>query len=813
MTSTGSPTQESGSQEPGSSGSMAQLRGGFKTASARAGWWLKRIQWPTILGLTLAIAAVTSGIATYLTLTGAAGFVPSRSLVITLLLVNLAIVLTLFALIAYRLVRLWIARRAGSAGARLHLRLVAMFSFVAVMPAIIVAVFAATTLDRSLDSWFSERTRTIIDNASTVAQAYLNEHRQVLRADALAMANDLNRYSPLYYTNPPRFREVMNTQVALRSLSGGFVADAQGRLMAYAEGSAQTSIAPPSADVLKNLGEGEAHLTASEEGDQVQALVRLTGFGEAFLLVSRFVDARVLEHLARTKAAAAEYANLESRRYTVQLTFALIYVIVALLVLLAAIWLGLWAANRMVAPIGDLVGAAERVSDGDLTTRVDVGSDADEISALGRTFNRMTGQLQSQRNELMEANHQLDRRRRFTETVLSGVSAGVIGLDAKGRVNLINRSCLSLLGRTRDELIGQALTGSIPEMAIYVRQAMARSDRPAEGQITLEQDDGGERTLTVRVASEKSGDGSHGYVVTLDDISELVSAQRASAWADIARRIAHEIKNPLTPIQLSAERLQRKYGAHVEKDPEVFEQCTSTIVRQVEDLGRMVDEFSSFARMPSAVFAPEDVSALARDAVFMQRVAAPHVEFVLEGADDPIKVECDRRLVGQALTNIIKNAVEAVDTWHEQSPRTDDAQETKDRIVVSLDNSGEMVVLSVSDTGIGLPRSERYRLLEPYVTRREKGTGLGLAIVKKIMEDHAGSLVLEDAPWVATGGHGASIKLVLPRTQVLAPDRDEATTVDVLSSAPGTDDISSDMSADMPLMHSAPARLSGVGED
>ncbi|MEQ8745314.1 PAS domain-containing sensor histidine kinase [Pyruvatibacter sp.] len=768
---------------------MTHLKGSYRTAFARVAWLLRRIQWPTFLGIGLAIMAVVSGIATYLTLTGATDFVPSRVMVISLLLFNMAIVLTLFALIAYRLVRLWIARRAGSAGARLHVRLVGMFSFVAVMPAIIVAVFAATTLDRSLDSWFSERTRTIIDNASTVAEAYFNEHRQVLRADALAMAADLNRYAPLFFSNPARFREVMTTQVALRSLSGGFVADANGQLMAYAEGSTSTRLTPPSPEVLQSLGEGEAHLTASEDGDQVQALVRLTSFGNAFLLVSRQVDGRVLDHLARTRAAAAEYANLESRRYTVQLTFALIYVIVALLVLLAAIWLGLWAANRLVSPIGDLVGAAERVSDGDLSTRVEIGSDADEISTLGRTFNRMTGQLQSQRNELMEANHQLDRRRRFTETVLSGVSAGVIGLDTKGRINLVNKSCLSLLERTRDELIGQSLVATVPEMATCVRQAMARRDRPAESQITLTRDDGSQRTMTVRVTSEKSGDDAHGYVVTLDDISELVSAQRASAWADIAQRIAHEIKNPLTPIQLSAERLKRKYGAQITDDPEVFEQCTNTIVRQVEDLGRMVDEFSSFARMPTAVMVPEDISALVREAVFLQRVAAPDISFEVEGAQQPVMVECDRRQLSQALTNLIKNAIEAIATRREQVPADDHT--LPDRIVISVDdtteNGGEMVSIDIADTGIGLPRGERYRLVEPYVTRREKGTGLGLAIVKKIMEDHAGSLLLEDAPWVATGGHGACIKMLMPRRQVSdtdpTPDIDTENTNDTDTAA------------------------------
>jgi len=751
-----------------STDALKQPSSGGKPPAARAGRWMQRSQWPTVFGIGLAIAAVVSGIATYVTLAGGTSINPSRGVAIALLLVNLAIVLTLSALIVYRLVRLWMARRAGSAGARLHVRLVAMFSFVAVMPAIIVAVFAAITLDRSFDAWFSERTRTIVTNASTVAEAYLNEHRHVLRADALAMATDLNLYAPLYFSDPRRFRdEVMTNQARLRALSGAFIADSDGYLMSYAEGSAQTSLAPPSADVLNALGDGEALLTANERGDQVQALVRLENFGDAFLLISRFVDPRVLEYLASTRAAAAEYANLESRRYTVQLTFALIYVIMALLVLLAAIWLGLWAANRIVAPISELVGAAERVSDGDLTTHVDVEGGADEVSALGDTFNRMTSQLRSQRNELIAANHQLDSRRRFMETVLSGVSAGVVGLDSDGRITLVNRSCLRLLNLKRDDLISQPLAACVPEMAPYIRQAMVRRGYPSEGQITLDTEDGSQRSLTIRIVAEKSADDVEGYVVTLDDVSDLVAAQRSSAWADIARRIAHEIKNPLTPIQLSAERLKRKYGAHVKNDPEIFEQCTNTIIRQVEDLGRMVDEFSSFARMPAASMAPEDLSELVREAVFLQRVVAPDITFDIEGADAPVIVECDRRLIGQALTNVLKNAVEAIATRHEKMPDLD----TQERITVSIHADPETVYLEVTDTGIGLPRGERYRLVEPYVSRRDKGTGLGLAIVKKIMEDHAGRLTLENAPGVQSdarsGGHGARVRLYLPRQQAV----------------------------------------------
>jgi two-component system nitrogen regulation sensor histidine kinase NtrY len=436
---------------------------------------------------------------------------------------------------------------------------------------------------------------------------------------------------------------------------------------------------------------------------------------------------------------------------------------VALVTLLAAIWLGLWASNRIVDPIGKLVDAAERVSAGDMSARVEPGDTGDELDMLSSAFNHMTGQLESQRNALVEANHQFDQRRQFTEAVLSGVSAGVLGLDNEGVINHANRAATRFFDKSETDLVGYAIADVIPEMAELFIEAQSHSDRRARAQIFIDRD-GLERTLSIRVTREVTDSGVGGFVLTFDDITELVSAQRTSAWADVARRIAHEIKNPLTPIQLSAERLRRKYSKEVLSDPDVFLQCTETIIRQVGDIGRMVDEFSSFARMPEAVIKSLELNEIVRQASFLQRIGHPEIEYILDLPLTSVWLECDGRLLSQALTNILKNAAEAI-RGHETDE--DQVKHAKDgelgRILVRLTEDPEFIYIEVRDTGCGLPQINRTRLTEPYMTTRSKGTGLGLAIVNKVMEDHGGTLELEDAPETEDWEGGALVRLTFPR--------------------------------------------------
>jgi two-component system nitrogen regulation sensor histidine kinase NtrY len=734
--------------------------------------WQQVLRWSGRVGLgrkatvVLAVAALASGVATYAAMTGAPPFGPNGGNVLLLLNIDLVLLLLLAAIVAKQLVEVWTQRRRGLAGSRLHVRLVALFSLVAVTPTIIVAVFSYLFFSFGVETWFSERVRTALSESQAVAEAYLHEHQQVIRADVLAMASDLNRESYILNFNPQRLTQVVRTQAALRSLNEAEIFDNSGRILASAgfSLSLEFGLIPPWAMQLARSG--DVAIITGDNDDRVRALVRLEQFPGAYLYIGRFVEAQVLNHMEQTQRAVAQYERLEGQRSGFQVTFALVFLMIALIFLFAAVWFGINFATQMVEPIGMLIAAAERVRGGDLAARVLEGSGDEEFASLSRAFNRMTTQLQNQQSELIEANHQLDQRSRFTEAVLAGVSAGIIGLDQLGRLNLTNRSASLLLATELDHFIGLDLADVVPEMAELFDTASRRPDRLAQSQIEIVRR-GRNHVLLARIAAEQEEGEVKGYVVTFDEVTELLSAQRKAAWADVARRIAHEIKNPLTPIQLSAERLKRKYLREIRSDPDTFSICTDTIIRHVEDIGRMVDEFSAFARMPAPTIKRENLLEICRQPVFLQRNAQTDIDFELVSSESTLTVPCDARLVGQALTNLLKNAVESI-----QARAGDEGVLPRGQIVVRIQVEDGHAVVAVEDNGKGLPQHERERLTEPYVTTRAKGTGLGLAIVKKIMEEHGGELVLEDRP------SGAVVKLLFPlvesRATLLAADGEAA---------------------------------------
>ena len=622
-------------------------------------------------------------------------------------------------------------------------------------PTIFVATFAVIFFDVGLQGWFSTRVSTAVKESLEVAQAYLEEHRNTIGADALAMAQDLNREGSLLLYDRQRFNQVVAAQSAIRSLTEAVVFDGSGRLWAKAGFSLLLEFDPEIPDwAMQRARNGEVVILTANTEDRVRALLRLDAFTDTYLFVGRLVDPRVLAHIDRTRGAVTLYEELEGEREGLQITFALIFVVVALLLLLTAVWVGLAVANHLAKPIGDLVSATERLRRGDLSVRVDESIAQDEIGPLTRAFNRMTDDLERQQAELLAANRELDDRRRFIEAVLSGVSAGVVGLDRGGRIELPNRTAGELLEAGLMDLEGRTLADILPEAEDLIVAARQRPGRVVERQITLESVAGEGRTLFTRIVAEtdessvaegeaEAGAGSRivGFVVTFDDITELLSAQRKAAWADVARRIAHEIKNPLTPIQLSAERLRRRYLKEISSDPETFETCVATIVRQVGDIGRMVDEFSSFARMPAPVMSEEDLRDLVREALFLQQSAHPDVTFESDMPDRPVLLNCDRTQVGRALTNLLQNAIDSI-----EGRTGDNGAPPPGWIGLQLRWQEGVVALTIEDNGRGLPKRERHRLTEPYVTTRERGTGLGLAIVKKIMEEHDGDLRLADRP-------------------------------------------------------------------
>jgi two-component system nitrogen regulation sensor histidine kinase NtrY len=711
--------------------------------------WAGRIGFGRQIAVALALAALASGIATYLALTGAPPFGPHPTAVLSLLNLDLVLLLALGAVVAKRLVEVWAGRRRGLAGSRLQTRLVGLFGLIAVLPTIIVAVFSYLFFSFGVESWFSDKVRTAISESLVVAEAYLHEHQQAIRADALAMANDLNRDAWKLQLNPPHLSQFVSAQAALRGLTEAMVFDRAGHVLARSNLSFTLGFEPVPDDAIHVADEGDVAIMTNDSDDRVRALVRLNQFGDVYLYVGRYIEPRVLNHMEETQRAAAQYEKLEGQRSGLQVTFALIFMMVAMLFLVSAVLVGIHFATQLARPISRLVTAAEQVRGGNLAARVPESETDDELASLSRAFNRMTYQIESQQNELIEANRQLDERRRFTETVLTGVSAGVIGLDRNGRIHLPNRSASWLLGVDLEQAIGQDLAEVAPEMAPLLDAAERRPDRLAQSQVQLAGDNS-TRTLLVRIAAEGSDGDLSGFVVTFDDVTELMSAQRKAAWADIARRIAHEIKNPLTPIQLSAERLRRKYSKEIRQDPETFKILTDTIIRHVGDIGRMVDEFSDFARMPAPVLRPANLVEIVRDVVFLQRTAHPEFRFETAFPAEPAIVSCDARLVGQAVINIVKNAAEAIEARiAERGP------DPPGCIRIEVTAAAGQVAVVVEDNGKGLPQQDRERLTEPYVTTRAKGTGLGLAIVKKIMEDHQGELVLEDGE-----PDGARVKLV-----------------------------------------------------
>jgi two-component system nitrogen regulation sensor histidine kinase NtrY len=695
--------------------------------------------------------ALLSAFLTFVVLTGLTPIEPTREVVYSFLLINAATILLLVGIIVREVWQVVQARRRGRAAARLHVQIVSLFSVIAVLPAVLVAIVANITIDRGLDRLFSGPTREVIQNSLIVANAYLHEHAQAIRGDILGMANDIANARPLFDQDRGTFRRLLTKSAASRNLPGAMVIDKDRNILETAQTGIEQSFTTPAPEFLSGVDETEPQIAVFIEANYVAAVIRLRAFNDTFLYVARLLDPRVVAQLRQTQASVAEYAQMESRKLGIQVAFALMFAVIALTILMASVLIGLNFANWLVAPIRRLMSAANIVSTGDLHVQVPVHKSEGDLAQLGETFNKMTQELRTQRDDLVSASDLIDSRRRFIEAVLSSASAGIIGVDAAGNVGILNRSAEKLIGHAESETLDHPLSDVLPELDEMMKTAREGTQRLVQGQITILRD-GHERNLSVRVSAEQTSQSRDSYIITLDDITELVSAQRTSAWGDVARRIAHEIKNPLTPIQLSAERIRRKFGKVITEDKAIFEQCTDTIVRQVDDIRRMVDEFSRFARMPKPVMEGEDVADTVRQAVFLMRVGHPDIDIAAEIKSDPMRAQFDRRLISQALTNIIKNASEAIEAVPVE-------ELGKGRIEVIAAIEGDDIVIDVIDNGIGLPKVARARLLEPYVTTRSKGTGLGLAIVGRVLEDHGGKIELHDAADIRPGQRGAWMRL------------------------------------------------------
>ncbi|WIY54353.1 PAS domain-containing sensor histidine kinase [Devosia sp. YIM 151766] len=728
-----------------------------------------------VLGFGVVFASVLMSTMSFLILSDTTGIEPSPGVWTIIWIVTGILVLLVIALVVTEAVLLLQARMRRAPGSGLQVRMVTMFAFVAAVPAALVAVVATIALNQGLDQWFSERTRAMVESSRLVARSYMLEHAQVLRDDIIWVATELEQAHSTFENDPERFERILTALAVTRSLPFTSLIDRNGGTFIRAQINVAGAYPRLPDGITQGVVEGIPTAIAPGTTNLVGSVIKLRGYDETYLFVARPVDAEVLQYMRLTDENITEYREYASNRLVFQITFTIMYVGLAVVLLLAALWIGIALANRFVDPIRNLMIASRRVSSGDLDVQVPVQEGRGDLRDLSNGFNRMIQQLKTQREELLKANEVNEKRRQFTEAVVEGVSAGIIGLDPFGAVTLVNARACEMLGKTEIELMGERMEAILPEIAPTMEKARSARRGQVRDQIQLGNETD-RRIYQVQLTREGSITESKGYVLTFDDITDLESAQRTSAWADVARRIAHEIKNPLTPIQLSAERLRRRYGNKLEDDREVFDKCINTIVRQVGDIGRMVDEFSAFARMPESAPEMADLSDTVRQAVFLESVRLPEVNIVTLLPDDAIHAWFDNRLVSQVLTNLIKNAVEAF----EGIPLSEEWQPT---IIVEAHIEDNHARVAVSDNGKGWPGDNRQRLLEPYMTTREKGTGLGLAIVARIIEQHGGIVELIDAEPDPQGRTGACVTFTLPlHSPAKATSEDEAAAADITSS-------------------------------
>ena len=706
---------------------------------------------PLIVALALVLTLVSFAI-----FTGYTPIVPTDAVVIDVFFANGLIVFVLLMLVGVETMRLVSAWRAEAAGARLHLYIVGLFSITAAVPAIIMAVVGSITLERGLYPAFMQDIRGFISHTADAASLYRQSQCNALLREADMTASDLDR-AKVGLDNRASFQNYFTSRVHFLGFTTAVMMKGDGSIVERVDTGHPTQVVTPATADFADAKKKEPVCFVLDEGKTFIALRVLPSFDDTYLYLGRPIDPFAVEFPQQARDIIGLYDTFDHHRRSIQLAFIMMYALLAAIMLLSAIWLGLSFANKLVAPIRRLIHATDQVSSGNLYVQVPVRRSEGDLAHLGETFNNMTSELRLHQNRLIEASHLIDERRLFTEAVLSGVPTAVIGVGPTGNITVLNpfaRRFLGVEGGDASTGVGQSFAGVFPELATVMTEAKGTRHKVHQAQVTLARQ-GRERTFNVRITGESAGRPDQSYVVTLDDITDLVMAQRTSAWGDVARRIAHEIKNPLTPIQLSAERLKRRYGRVITEGRDVFDQCTDTIIRQVDDIKRMVDEFSSFARMPKAMLDEDDLGKCVLQVLFLMRVGHPDVSFVEHLPDTPAIVRFDRRLLTQALTNIMKNATEGIAAIEVERRKAG-------VITVTVAIEDGQVNLTIADNGKGFPSENRQRLLEPYMTTRAEGTGLGLPIVAKILEDHGGGLELLDNDQEGEAGGGARVRLFWP---------------------------------------------------
>ena len=675
--------------------------------------------------------------------------------------------LVVISIVGYAVMRMFAARRAKSAGSRLHMRLSRVFAIVALIPTVLVAVFAVVTLSIGVEGWFSKNVQNVVKSSLSAAEAYKNEQRDDLKIDLSFMSVRLNEYkksNSFVSDSDLRVQLISIQKLIQRGLKEAYIIDRNANLRSRGELSYLFGYEEPSDEIMKSAELGDLIIIEDWPNNEFRSLIRLESFEDKYLYISRTVDGKILNLLDKTMESAITYNTMESQREKILWSYGLLYLGFATFVILSSILLGMLFAERLSRPVGRLAGAAQRLGAGDFDVKVIEEKGDDEIAMLSRVFNHMTKQVKRQRDDLIAANDYTERRRRLFDSVLSGVTAGVIGLSSDGNIGFINLAAQKLLNLNSDNHEGKSIQIAVPEFIDLFRLIQKNNNKTQQQEIKLTRA-GAIEILLVRISARISeNELVEGYVITFDDVTNLVSAQRLAAWGDVARRIAHEIKNPLTPIQLSAERLKRKYSPIVGTEDSNLSQYCDVIIRQTNDLRRIVDEFSKFARMPEPIKRPTNVTKLLKDVILLFQVSSPKISIVFNNLYADFNISIDETMINQAFTNLIKNAGEAIESKLNSQPDLKFDPEIR----ITIDQIMNDLEITIEDNGIGLPNQGRSRLFEPYVTNRENGTGLGLSIVKKIIEEHNGTLELLDAsPFSKTDSFGAKMRIVFPKEIII----------------------------------------------
>ena len=679
-------------------------------------------------------------------------FNDNKNLFIIFLAISFLIIVSLFNIFFKNFLDIFNNLKLKKAGQELQKKILIIFSAITLTPTLLIAFFSIFIFDAALSGWFNKKISTAISQSVEVANQYLNEHQSAIRGEILELVNLINTNSNFLSSDKNKFNKFLNKYTRQHNLSEAVIIDSIGNVLAFSEFVFEYTYTEIPQKYYDIANDDKIFIVKEDDSNKIRAFIKLSQFIDAYLLITRFVDQKVLNAIESTSIAVSDYQSIELKQFDIKISFIVIFILITVILLFTSLIIGLNIANRLLEPISSLIKGAEEVGGGNLDYKISNNVlskiNINEIKRLVQAFNLMISDLKSNRVDLEHANDQLDKRRKFSESVLSGVYSGVIGLDKDLKINLPNITATELLNISINEDYGKSILDVVPEFKNLIENFLKSNSNVVEDKIQIVRNDKILNLIT-RLVVQKTDSVVLGYVLTFDDITSLIAAQKMGAWSDIARRIAHEIKNPLTPIRLSAERLKNKLNNGKKIDKKIFEQSLDMITRQVDDIHHLVNEFSSFARMPSPKLKLINIYNVITDYIKPLSSSFDNVTVEVDNKIDNALIMADEKQIRQACNNLIKNSYENISL-----NKINDG-----KIIICFGIENDFATVTISDNGTGIDKSIISKILEPYYTTKVGNSGLGLAITKKIIDDHNGIILFK--PLKLTKGTTVVLKFPL----------------------------------------------------